>query len=160
MSSVKLMQAFTKEEEEYQPLHGGHAPASAPRLRLYSWQTLYSGAVNGLIAVGTALVVYVGARSVLAGAMSLGELVVFIAYLAQLYAPVNQITQSSGLIAGARIGAKRCFEILDTEQDLKDGTRDFPAWGARGEVEWRGVSSATGRDAGAARGSISRSRPA
>jgi ATP-binding cassette subfamily B protein/subfamily B ATP-binding cassette protein MsbA len=140
MSSVKLVQAFTKEEDEYRRFMGASRASLGATLKLYNWQTLYSAAVNGLVAAGTALVVYVGARSVLDGALSLGELVVFISYLAQLYAPVNQITQSWGLIAGARIGATRCFEVLDTEADLKDGTRDFPREGARGEVAWRGVS--------------------
>ena len=140
MSSVKVVQAFTKEEEEYGRFIGASRASLKATLRLYSWQTFYSAMVNTLIALGTALVVYVGARSVLSGALSLGELVVFISYLAQLYAPVNQITQSWGLIAGARIGAARCFEILDTEADLVDGSRDFPSEGAKGAVEWRGVS--------------------
>ena len=64
-----------------------------------------------LIAVGTAIVVYAGARAVLSGNLSLGQLIVFISYLAQLYAPINQITQSWGLIAGrgsARAGSSRC----------------------------------------------------
>ena len=140
MSAVKLVQAFTREEDEYRRFMGASRASLGATLRLYSWQTLYSGAVNALIAIGTALVVYVGARSVMSGSLSLGELIVFITYLAQLYGPVNQITQSWGLIAGARIGAKRCFEILDTEPDLKDGTRSFPPEGARGEVEWREVT--------------------
>jgi ATP-binding cassette subfamily B protein/subfamily B ATP-binding cassette protein MsbA len=139
MSSVKLVQAFTKEADEYHRFMGASRASLRATLSLYSWQTLYSAAANGLIAAGTALVVYVGARSVLAGSLSLGELVVFISYLAQLYAPVNQITQSWGLIAGAKIGAKRCFEILDTEPDLKDGTRAFPVGGAKGAIEWREV---------------------
>ncbi len=95
-------------------------------LRLYSWQTLYSGAVNAVIAGGTALVVYAGARAVISGALTVGQLIVFISYLAQLYAPINQITQSWGLIAGARVGARRVFEVLDAEPDLVDGTRSFP----------------------------------
>jgi ATP-binding cassette subfamily B protein/subfamily B ATP-binding cassette protein MsbA len=86
------------------------------------------------------LVVYVGASAVLGGRLSIGQLIVFISYLAQLYQPVNQITQSWGLIAGARVGARRCFEVLDIEADLKDGTRGFPPGGAKGAVEWRGVS--------------------
>ncbi len=140
MSSVKVVQAFTKEEEEYGRFIGASRASLKATLRLYSWQTVYSAAVNTLIALGTALVVYSGARSVISGEISLGQLVVFISYLAQLYVPVNQITQSWGLIAGARIGAARCFEILETEADLKDGTRDFPPAGARGAVEWRKVS--------------------
>lgn len=140
MSSIKVVQAFTKEEEEYRRFMGASRASLGATLRLYSWQTLYSGAVNALIAAGTALVIYVGARAVLGGRLSLGELVVFISYLAQLYNPVNQITQSWGLIAGARVGARRCFEVLDTEPDLKDGSRSFPAGGATGLVEWRKVA--------------------
>jgi ATP-binding cassette, subfamily B, bacterial len=140
MTAVKLVQAFTKEDDEYRRFMGASRESLGATLRLYSWQSLYSAAVNGVTAAGTALVIYVGAHAVLSGRLTLGELVVFITYLAQLYAPVNQITQSWSLIAGARIGATRCLEILDTEADLVDGTRAFPPQGARGAVEWRGVS--------------------
>ncbi|HXA69199.1 MAG TPA: ABC transporter ATP-binding protein [Stellaceae bacterium] len=140
MSSIKVVQAFTKEEEEHRRFMGASRASLVATLRLYGWQTLYSGVVNVVIAGGTALVVYAGANAVLGGRLSLGQLIVFISYLAQLYQPVNQITQSWGLIAGARVGARRCFEVLDIEADLKDGTRGFPADGAMGAVEWRGVS--------------------
>ena len=139
MSAIKLVQAFTKEEEEHRRFMGASQDSLRATLRLYSWQTLYSGTVNLVIAGGTALVVFAGARAVITGALSLGQLIVFVSYLAQLYAPINQITQSWGLIAGARVGARRIFEILDTEPDLRNGTRSFPAGGARGEVVWSGV---------------------
>lgn len=140
MSSIKVVQAFTKEEEEHRRFMGASRASLQATLKLYGWQTFYSAVVNGVIAAGTALVLYVGASAVLSGRLSLGQLIVFISYLAQLYAPVNQITQSWGLIAGARIGARRCFEVLDIEADLKDGTRTFPAEGAHGAVEWQQVS--------------------
>jgi ATP-binding cassette subfamily B protein len=76
---------------------------------------------------------------VMTGTLSLGQLIVFISYLAQLYTPINQITQSWGLIAGARVGARRVFEVLDTEADLVSGTQQFPSQGARGEIAWRQV---------------------
>jgi ATP-binding cassette subfamily B protein len=72
--------------------------------------------------------------------LSLGQLIVFIAYLAQLYAPISQITQSWGMIAGARVGAARVFEVLETEADLKSGGRRFLPQGAHGDIAWRGVS--------------------
>jgi ATP-binding cassette subfamily B protein/subfamily B ATP-binding cassette protein MsbA len=140
MSSIKVIQVFTKEEEEHRRFMGASRESLRATLRLYSWQTLYSGAVNVVIAGGTALVVYAGARAVMAGTLSIGQLIVFISYLAQLYAPINQITQSWGLIAGARVGARRVFEILETEADLRDGSRSFPVEGARGNLTWRGVS--------------------
>jgi ATP-binding cassette, subfamily B, bacterial len=140
MSSIKVVQAFTKEEEEHRRFMGASWESLRATFRLYNWQTLYSGAVNVVIAGGTALVVYAGARAVMSGTLSVGQLIVFISYLAQLYAPINQITQSWGLIAGARVGARRVFEILDTEADLRDGSRSFPPEGARGDVAWRDVS--------------------
>ena len=139
MSSIKLVQAFTKEEEEHRRFMGASRESLQATLRLYSWQTLYSGTINLVIAAGTAIVVFAGAQAVISGTLSIGQLIVFISYLAQLYAPINQITQSWGLIAGARVGARKIFEILDTEPDLKDGTRNFPPSGARGEVAWSGV---------------------
>jgi ATP-binding cassette subfamily B protein len=140
ISSVKVVQAFTKEEEEYRRFMGASRASLGATLRLYSWQTLYAGLVGTVIAAGTALVVYVGSRSVLRGSLSIGQLIVFISYLAQLYVPVNELTQSWSLIAGARIGARRVFEILDVEAELKDGPRIVPDLGARGAIEWRGVS--------------------
>ncbi len=140
ISSIKVVQAFTKEDEEYRRFMGASRSSLGSTLRLYNWQTFYSGVVNTLIAVGTALVIYVGARSVLSGTLSIGQLIVFIAYLAQLYVPVNQLTQSFGLIASARISARRVFEILETEPVLKDGPLTLSPAGAHGAIEWRGVS--------------------
>lgn len=140
MQSVKIVQAFTQEDDEYRRFMGASRQSLGATLKLYRWQTLYSAAVNTLIAAGTAVVIYAGARAVLDHHLSIGQLVVFIAYLAQLYTPVNQLTQSWGLIAGARVGATRCFEVLEVEADLKDGPLSFPDSGVPGEIEWRGVS--------------------
>jgi len=139
MASIKHVQAFTKEEEEHRRfMRASGAALHAYRL-LHSWQGAYSAVINTIVAAGTGLVILVGARDVLSGRLTIGELVLFTTYLAMLYAPVNQITQSWGLIAGARIGARRCFEILDTEADLQDGPLSFPPEGAKGRIEWQGV---------------------
>jgi ATP-binding cassette subfamily B protein/subfamily B ATP-binding cassette protein MsbA len=139
MAAIKVVQAFTKEEEEHRRFMGASRASLGATRRLYNWQTAYSGAVNAIVALGTAAVVYAGARAVLSGNLSLGQLIVFIAYLAQLYAPINQITQSLGLIAGARVGAARVFEVLDTESDLASGSTRLTREAAGGDIAWRGV---------------------
>jgi ATP-binding cassette, subfamily B, bacterial len=146
MASIKVVQAFTREEDEHRRFMGASRESLHATLRLYSWQTLYSAAVNVVIAAGTALVIYAGARAVISGRLSVGQLIVFISYLAQLYTPISQITQSWGLIAGARVGARRVFEILDTEADLADGSRSLPPEGTRGAVAWSQVSFGYRRD--------------
>ena len=140
ITSMKVVQAFTKEEEEYGRFMGASRTSLGFALKLYNWQTFYSGVVNTLIASGTALVIYVGARSVLGGTLSVGQLIVFISYLAQLYVPVNQLTQSWSLIASARVSARRVFEILETEADLADGPLTLSPESAHGTIEWRGIS--------------------
>jgi ATP-binding cassette, subfamily B, bacterial len=91
---------------------------------------VYSAFVTLLIAGGTAAVLWIGASHVLSGQLTVGEVLVFTSYLASLYAPINSLTQTYGLIQGARVGAERVFEILETAPDLVDGTRDL----RRGEV--------------------------
>jgi ATP-binding cassette, subfamily B, bacterial len=152
MAAIKVVQAFTREDDEHRRFMGASRESLRATLRLYGWQTLYSGAVNAVIAAGTALVIYAGARAVLSGALTLGQLIVFISYLAQLYAPINQITQSWGQIAGARIGSRRVFEILDAEPELADGTRSFPAEGAAGAVTLKDVAFGYRRGAPVLRG--------
>ena len=126
-------------------------------LQLYNWQTLYSGAVN-LAHRGRD-----GARHLCrralgdVRALSVGQFVVFISYLAQLYVPVNQITQSWGLIAGALIGARARV------RDPGDRGRPQGRRGANCRTQGRAARShgagsvpLSPRDAGAARGSTCR----
>ena len=140
MSAIKVVQAFTKEEEEHRRFMGASRESLNATLRLYNWQTLYTASVSTVVAIGTAVVVYAGARSVMSGQLTLGQLIVFISYLAQLYQPINQITQSWGLIAAAKVGATRVFEVLDIEADLPNGNLRFPPGGVRDAIAWRGVS--------------------
>src|SRR5262249_24005085 len=102
-------------------------------------QTFYSSFVNVVIAAGTAAVVWVGARHVLDGTLSVGSLVIFVSYLASLYGPINSMFQTYGIAQGSKVGVKRVFDILDVERDITDGGREFPAAGARGEVVWEDV---------------------
>src|SRR3954451_2543207 len=139
MSAIKVVQAFTKEDEEHRRFMGASRESLRATLRLYNWQTLYSAAVNIVVAFGSAVVIYAGARAVLSGNLTVGQLLVFISYLAQLYQPINQITQSWGLIAAARVGATRVFEVLETEADLPSGTQQFPPGGVRDHIAWRDV---------------------
>ncbi|ABK17545.1 ABC transporter ATP-binding protein [Syntrophobacter fumaroxidans] len=140
MSAIRIIQAFTKEEEEHRKFMRASVASLGASLRLFTLENFYSGVVNGVMALGTALVLYIGARHVLSGSLSVGEIVVFTAYLASLYAPINTLSQTWGVIQTAKVGVRRVFEILDVERDLKDGSRVFPEKGARGEILVEGVS--------------------
>jgi ATP-binding cassette, subfamily B, bacterial len=139
MGAMRVIQAFTREEDEHRRFMTASERSLAAGLRLYTLQTFYSGVVNLVIALGTAAVVWVGARHVLDSTLTVGSLVVFISYLAALYGPINNMFQVYGLAQSARVGVRRVLDVLDVERDLPDGDLAFPAEGARGEVIWEDV---------------------
>jgi len=139
MGAMRVIQAFTREDDEHRRFMTASERSLAAGLRLYTLQTFYSGVVNLVIALGTAAVVWVGARHVLDSTLTVGSLVVFISYLAALYGPINNMFQVYGLAQSARVGVRRVLDVLDVERDLPDGHRVFPADGARGEVVWEDV---------------------
>ena len=139
MGAMRVIQAFTREDDEHRRFMTASERSLAAGLRLYTLQTFYSGVVNLVIALGTAAVVWVGARHVLDSTLTVGSLVVFISYLAALYGPINNMFQVYGLAQSARVGVRRVLDVLDVERDLPDGDRSFPSGGARGEVVWEDV---------------------
>ncbi len=140
MAAIRVIQAFTKEEEEHRRFMAASAESLSASLRLYTLQTVYSGVVNAVIALGTAMVIWVGARHVMSGVLSIGDLVVFTAYLASLYGPINTISQTLGLIEGGKAGLARVQEILATEPDLPEGKRVLLRSDVRGEICFDDVS--------------------
>jgi ATP-binding cassette, subfamily B, bacterial len=138
--AVRVIQAFTREDEEHRRFMAVSETSLRADLRFHLLQNLYSGAIGFVIAVGTAVVIWVGARHVLAGTLTVGELIVFIAYLTLLYGAIDSISQTYGSIEAARVGVRRVFEIMEVEKDRRDGARAFPARGATGRVAWEGVS--------------------
>ena len=69
-------------------------------------------------------------------------MLVFVAYLATLYQPIEQLTYTAWALEGAAAGAQRCFEVLDREEETKDAPDAVPLGVARGEITFSGVSFA------------------
>ncbi len=140
IGSIQVVQAFTAEPLEHARVMAASSRALASALRLYVLQTSYSGVVNVVLALGTAGVLYAGGRLALAGRLTAGELIVFVTYLASLYGPINSIAQTLGLVRGGMSGARRVFEILDTQPEVRDAPGAREPADVRGDVCFEGVS--------------------
>ena len=140
LSGMRVIQAFTKEEDEGRRFLQASTESLAAELRLYNLQNFYYAVVNLTIAAGTAAILWVGTRHVLAGDLSVGEMIVFTSYLASLYGPINSIFQTYGLVQSAKAGVRRAFEILESEESLPDGSRVFQPLGPRGQISFEEVS--------------------
>jgi ABC-type multidrug transport system fused ATPase/permease subunit len=74
---------------------------------------------------------------VLEGTLSLGSLLVFSAYLLMLYQPLESLTYTAWAMEGATAGAKRCFEVLDSQDDVRDSPNAIDISSAKGAIAFR-----------------------
>src|SRR5439155_859780 len=98
--------------------------------------------VDLLIAVATALVLWSGAHFVLRGAMTLGDLVVFLAYLRTAFRPAKDFAKYTGRLAKASAAGERVVDLLDRTPDVRDLPGAVPAPPLRGHVRFEGVGFA------------------
>jgi ATP-binding cassette subfamily B protein/subfamily B ATP-binding cassette protein MsbA len=140
ISQIRMVHAFGRESFEIRQFRKRAAQSLEASLRLNITSILSSLVVGTLMAAGTALMYYVGARQVLDGALTLGDLTVFATYLLMLYQPLEQLSYTAWAMEGAAAGAARCFEVLDREDDVPDAPNARPIAKARGDIEFRDVS--------------------
>src|SRR5207237_8081115 len=76
--------------------------------------------IGVITAVGTAGIMWLGAEQVLAGRLTVGGLLVFLSYLASLYAPLNTLAFSSSTVQAATGRARRVLELLATEHEVEE----------------------------------------
>jgi len=140
IGAVKLMQAYGREERAVAEFREGSERSLALSLRLYSVQTAFGLVVDGVLAAGTAALVWIGAMHVLHGELQVGALMIFLSYLKDLYAPIQNISANLAEIASSRAGLDRVFAVLDIRPDIEDapGAKDLPV--VRGQVRFEDVT--------------------
>ena len=139
LASVRMVHAFGQEDREVGQFHRRAHESLLANLRL-TFTTVTSALVVGtLMAAGTAVLYYVGSLQVLGGKLTLGDLLVFGSYLLMLYAPLEQLTYTAWAMEGAAAGARRCFDILDREDDVRDAPDATPIGAVQGDITMRSV---------------------
>jgi ATP-binding cassette subfamily B protein/subfamily B ATP-binding cassette protein MsbA len=83
----------------------------------------YSPAMSFVAALGTALVLWIGGRQVIAGTMTLGQLMGFILYLALFYEPIGRLHGLNQMLQSARAAGERVFDILDAVPEGRNPRR-------------------------------------
>ncbi|MGA0175407.1 MAG: ABC transporter ATP-binding protein [Chthoniobacterales bacterium] len=139
LGSVRMVHAFGQEDREVGQFRDRAGESLRANLQLTFTNVTSALVVGTLMAAGTAVLYYVGSLHVLEGKLTLGDLLVFASYLLMLYAPLEQLTYTAWAMEGAAAGAKRCFDILDREDDVRDepGARDIRQ--VRGAVGFKSV---------------------
>ena len=148
LSSIRMVHAFGREEFEVSQFHEQAYGSLQANLRLTMTTVKSALVISTLIVIGTAAMYYVGSLHVLAGTLSLGVLLVFIAYLVMLYQPLESLTYTAWAMEGATAGARRCFEILDSRDDVVDSPNAIAIEKTNGAISFQKVRFGYGTGAG------------
>ena len=141
LSQIRMVHAFGRESFEVDQFRRRASKSLEANMRLNMTSVASALVVGTLMAGGTALMYYIGSLQVMnpAANFTLGDLLVFSAYLLMLYQPLEQLTYTAWALEGAAAGAQRCFEVLDSQDDVPEA-RDAEDLGtAKGRIEFRGV---------------------
>jgi len=140
LSSIRMVHAFGREDWEVRQFQQRAEQSLQANLRLTLTNINSALVISTLMVVGTAAMYYVGTMHVLAGTLTLGSLLVFSAYLLMLYQPLESLTYTTWAMEGATAGAKRCFEVLDREDDVADAPDAVAISETKGAIQLQHVS--------------------
>lgn len=117
-SSLPIVQAFNRSADASRRFAALTNSALSRYMRSIFIQLQFEVSVNSAAAIGTATMLVVGGFAVLEGELSVGELVVFIAYLAALYQPMQSLAYMASGVADARAKSMRVNELLDHDESV------------------------------------------
>ena len=131
-----------REDFEVSQFHQRAQQSLRANLRLGLTHAKSALVISTLMGGGTAAMYYLGTLHVLAGTLTLGSLIVFSAYLVMLYQPLEALTYTAWAMEGATAGARRCFEVLDREDDVRDSPDAVAISSTRAGIAFEKVSFA------------------
>src|SRR4029077_3848081 len=140
LTSIRVVKAFDREEYELRRLEEESLEGVEIALKARALKAKLAPIVSLIVAVGTALVLWFGAKLVLQQALSAGAMVVFILYLAKMYKPMQELSKMTDAYAKALVGYERIQEIMETDRSIKDLPGAKRAKPLKGEVEFEHVS--------------------
>jgi subfamily B ATP-binding cassette protein MsbA len=143
LAGIRLVKSSSTEAYERERFHGLTLRYFTRFLRSEKLRAMASPITEMLSAVGTVIILWVGARLVLVSQEISGpEFIGFLILSMKLYSPVKYLAKFPALIQPGLVGAERIFEFLDAPVDIRDpeGAKPFP--GLQEEIAFRDVSFA------------------
>ncbi len=139
MSSIRAIKSFAREGHELARFDRAGAETMHARLTLTWQESAFSLAVTAITLAGTAVVLVVGGLHVMDGRLTVGGLLVVIAYLAAVYNPLSSIAETIGSLQQASVSARRVRETLALTPEEPDAPGALDAGGTAGHVRFEHV---------------------
>jgi ATP-binding cassette subfamily B protein len=142
LGGLRVVKAFGQEDHEHERFYERANDGMVARLRLVLTQAAYSLAVGAVVGIGGALVLYIGVRQVQRGTITLGDLLLIMSYLTQLYQPVKTLAKRAGTLQNYLASAERAFALLDEAPEVAERPARVRTGRAKGAVRFSDVSFA------------------
>jgi ATP-binding cassette, subfamily B, bacterial len=146
LASVRVVKAFVQEDREHDRFLRIASKGMRGQLRVAMTQGGFELLVGLTIATGTAAALFTGVRHVQAGVLTLGELLMVMAYLAQLYGPLETISKKVADIQASLASAERAYALLDEAPDVVERPHAMSLERANGHIAFRNVHFAYNAD--------------
>lgn len=140
LRSIAAIKSFARERHELGRFSRTSRDTARARVRLTWQESLFSLAVTTVTLAGTAMILVVGGLRVVDETLTVGQLLVVIAYLARVYDPVAEIAHTVGNLQQAVVGAGRVRDILALEPEIADAPDAVDARGLAGHVRFEAVA--------------------
>jgi ATP-binding cassette, subfamily B, bacterial len=140
LSSIRVVKAFAREDYEQARFEKESRESVQAALQARNVKAKLPPIVEIIVACGTCLVLWYGARLVLSGGLTSGELLVFLLYLGKMYKPMRELSKMTDTISKASIGWERIREVLENEMQVRDmpGAKQAPRF--KGKIEFDHVA--------------------
>ena len=146
LTSIRIVHAFGQEDYEVREFAREAQQSYAANLKLTVTNAVSSLAISGVMALGLSVVLYVATLHILDHRLTVGQLTLFLAYVAMLYQPLEQLSYTAWALEGAAAGMQRVFEILDAEDSVPERKGAKPMPRAKGEISFEEVAFAYDAD--------------
>ncbi len=142
LSCLRVVKAFGQEEREEKRLRRHGWAAVRARIRLDTQRGVFSETLSLVSSIDRVVITLVGALRVLSGNITLGELMVVLAYVGQIHEPIETLGDTFTNIQGSLIDADRALQVLDVDPEIKDKPGAVRLLKVRGEVAFESVGFA------------------
>jgi ABC-type multidrug transport system fused ATPase/permease subunit len=132
LGAIRAVKAFAAEDAELARFAGHARAGQRAYVGVMTLSAVGSLVTETIVGLGTAAAVGLGALAVLRGDLTVGELLVFVAYLQALYGPVTQLARSAMVVQRSSASVERLAQILDQEDEhARSGGHRLPAVAGR-----------------------------
>jgi len=138
--AIRVVKAFGREEAEKKRLVKVTTTAMWAKIRTALTRSKLDASVAISMATGSAVAIFVGMQQVTSGDLTLGELLMVLAYLTQLYAPLQMLISQFAEMQGALASAERVLSLMEESPEVTESQKAIPLKRARGDIEFRDVS--------------------